>query len=200
MAIEPKKQSDPLLKRRRWQLLEGAQDGRWGYQRADPRLVCLLAHPVPCPTSGLACHILQTSFFFLQLGGPVRCYGGASRAFSSRRQGLKPQLCHFSGIHCRLSVFPSVKWDSENFFGKVGVRYREGSRLTVQPPIPKSKTLWSPSSWLTLGAQPLLKRENPVQADKQEDAGAYLGVRNPGTQRELLGGGLIIKTGGSGGK
>lgn len=111
MAIEPKKQSDPLLKRRRWQLLEGAQDGRWGYQGADPRLLYLLAHPVPCPTSEPACHILQTSFFLLQLGGPVRCYSGASRAFSSRRQGLEPQLCHFSGIHCSLSVFPSVKWD-----------------------------------------------------------------------------------------
>ena len=156
VAIEPKKQSDLLLKRRRWQLLEGAQDGRWGYQGADPRLACLLAHPVPCPTSGLACHILQTSFFFLQLGGPVRCYSGASRAFSSRRQGLKPQLCHFSEIHCRLSVFPSVKWDSENFFGKVGVRCREGSRLTVQPPpspsrrpfgLPPAGWPWGPSPY-----------------------------------------------------
>lgn len=45
-----------------------------------------------------------------------------------------------------------------------------------------------------------MRRENPVQADKQEDAGVYLGLRSPGTQREVLGGGLIIKTGDSRGK
>ena len=116
VAFETKKPSDPLLKHRR-RLRTDAWKGpgcKVGPPGSRPKAgLSVLSNPVPPPS--LPVTSTQTRSFPLWLGGPAGCYSGTSRAFPSGRQGLKPQLCHFSQTQCSLSVFPSVKWTQKTF-------------------------------------------------------------------------------------